>query len=63
MWLHMYDEVIEDIAPSDSSSTTSEIYQKISSHYLGELVIPFSTILASQRVVLIPILPYADPLF
>lgn len=46
----MYDEVIEDIAPNDSSSTTSEIYQKISSHYLGELVIPFSTILASQRV-------------
>lgn len=63
LWLHMYDEVIEDIAPSDSTSTTSEIYQKISSHYLGELVIPFSTILASQRVVLVLVLLSPDSLF
>lgn len=47
----MYDEIIEDIASVENIMTpTSEIYQKISSHYLGELLIPFSTIYASQRV-------------
>lgn len=50
LWFHMYDEIIEDIPSNDSVMTTSEIYQKISSQYLGELLIPFSTIYASQRV-------------
>lgn len=51
LWFHMYDEIIEDLPSNDNMMTpTSEIYQKISSHYLGELLIPFSTIYASQRV-------------
>lgn len=51
LWFHMYDEIIEDLPSNDSMMTpTSEIYQRISSHYLGELLIPFSTIYASQRV-------------
>lgn len=51
LWFHMYDEIIEDLASNDNMMTpTSEIYQRISSHYLGELLIPFSTIYASQRV-------------
>lgn len=56
LWFHMYDEIIEDMPSNENTMTpTSEIYQKISSHYLGELLIPFSTIYASQRVI-IPIL-------
>lgn len=47
----MYDELIEDIPSNDELMIpATEIYQKISSHYLGELIIPFSTIFASQRV-------------
>lgn len=56
LWFHMYDEIIEDLPSNDNMMTpTSEIYQKISSHYLGELLIPFSTIYASQRVSLCPL--------
>lgn len=50
---HVYDEIIEDLPNANDTNTmssTMEIYQKISSHYLGELLIPFSTIYASQRV-------------
>lgn len=51
LWFHMYDEMIEDIPSNDESMLpATEIYQKISSHFLGELIIPFSTIFASQRV-------------
>lgn len=51
LWFHMYDEIIEDLPSNDNMMTpTSEIYQKISSYYLGELLIPFSTIYASQRI-------------
>lgn len=51
LWFHMYDEMIEDIPSTDELMIpATEIYQKISSHYLGELIIPFSTIFASQRV-------------
>lgn len=47
----MYDEIIEDMPSNDSAALpATEIYQKISSHYLGELLIPFSTIYTSQRV-------------
>lgn len=47
----MYDEIIEDLPSNDELMPGTEIYQKISSHYLGELVIPFSTIYTSQRVI------------
>lgn len=50
LWFHVFDEIIEDLPPSDNTTSSSEICQKISSHYLGELMIPFSTIYASQRV-------------
>lgn len=50
LWFHVYDEIIEDLPTTDDMIAASEIYQKISSHYLGELLIPFSTIYTSQRV-------------
>lgn len=52
LWFHVYDEIIEDLPANENNpmSSTMEIYQRISSHYLGELQIPFSTIYTSQRV-------------
>lgn len=47
--IQLFDEYIEDILEDDRSRTT-DIYQRISSKYIGELRIPIGTIYTNQRV-------------
>lgn len=43
--IDLYDEVVEDLIDN-----VTEVYQRISSKWLGSLKIPISTIYSSQRV-------------
>lgn len=47
--VQLFDEYIEDLLEDDRYRTT-EIYQRISSKWLGELRIPVSTIYSNHRV-------------
>lgn len=47
--IQLFDEYSEDIL-EDDRSRTSEIYQRITSKWLGELRIPMSTIYSNPRV-------------
>lgn len=49
--IQIFDETIEDLIEDDRLRMT-EIYQRISSKYLGEMRIPFSTIFSVQRVII-----------
>jgi coiled-coil and C2 domain-containing protein 2A len=46
--IDLFDEVVEDLIDS-----VNEVYQRISSKWLGELRIPISTICTNQRVSLL----------
>lgn len=49
--LSIFDEVVEDHHQDDDHvRSTSEIYQRIFSRWLGEIRIPFRTILSAQNV-------------
>lgn len=52
--IQIFDEYIEDILDDDRSRTT-DIYQRISSKWIGELRIPIGTIYTNQRVIMIRI--------
>lgn len=47
--IDLYDEFMEDLLEDDRSRPT-EVYQRISSKWLGQLRIPISTIYLNQRV-------------
>lgn len=46
----LFDEVIEDVVTNEDATSGNSIYQKVFNRFLGELIIPFSTIYTSQRV-------------
>lgn len=45
----MFDEHVEELL-DDDRARSNELYQRVSSKWLGELRIPFYTVLSSQRV-------------
>lgn len=47
--IDLYDEFMEDLLEDDRARST-EVYQRISSRWLGQLRIPISTIYLNQRV-------------
>lgn len=46
----LFDEVIEDVSSSHDVTSGNAFYQKFYNKFLGELIIPFSTIYTSRRV-------------
>lgn len=50
--LSLFDEVVEDLHQDDDRLRSSEFSQRIYSRWLGDIRIPFATILASQKVLL-----------
>lgn len=48
--VQLFDEVVEDLLADEDRTRSNEIYQRISSRWLGELRIPMYTILMEKRV-------------
>uniref|UniRef100_A0A182K8F0 C2 domain-containing protein n=1 Tax=Anopheles christyi TaxID=43041 RepID=A0A182K8F0_9DIPT len=48
--IDLYDEYMEDLLEDDRPTRPTEVYQRISSRWLGQLRIPISTIYLNQRL-------------